>query len=80
MSERPTPNQPKLPLRVREVAEAYAVEDALGRAVSYTYFERASGEPNVPLRFTKVVAKEIAQIIARAMTDEAENEEPRACG
>ena len=80
MSDRPTPNQPKLPLRVREVAEAYAVEDAIGRAISYTYFERASGQPNVPSRFTKDAAREIAQTIARALTDEAENEEPRAGG
>ena len=75
------PNEhPKLPLRVREVAEAYAVEDVLGRAISYTYFECAPGQPNVPPRFTKGAARGIAQSIARAMTDEAENEEPRAGG
>jgi hypothetical protein len=65
----------KLPLRIREVAEAFAVEDTLGRTVSITYYERANGQLNLPRRSTKEVAREIAQTIARASTKRMEDED-----
>jgi hypothetical protein len=73
-------DDPQLPLRIVEVAEAFSVEDAIGRKVAFVYFEQANGLPNVPRRFTKAAAKWIAQTIARGVTDRLEDEEPEAGG
>ncbi len=71
---------PHLPLQIVEAAEAFSVEDARGRKVAYVYFERASGQPNAPPRFTKAAAKWIAQTIAWGVADRLEDEEPGAGG
>lgn len=69
-----------LPLRIREVAEAFSVEDANERSAAYVYFERGPGQPNRPPRYTKDQAREIAQAIARALTNQVEDEAPGAGG
>jgi hypothetical protein len=58
-----------LPLKIRSVAEAFAIEDAAGRVISYTYFEDEPSSRTQTRRFSKVEAREIAQAIARLLTD-----------
>jgi hypothetical protein len=58
-----------LPLKIRSVAEAFAIEDAAGRILSYTYFEDEPSSRTQTRRFSKDEAREIAQAIARLMTD-----------
>lgn len=61
-----------LPLKIRRSAESFAVEDASGRALSYVYFDDGGSLPRSLRRPTDAEAREIAQIIARALTDAAE--------
>jgi hypothetical protein len=58
-----------LPLKIRSIAEAFAIEDAAGRVLSYTYFEDEPSSRTQTRRFSKDEAREIAQAIARLMTD-----------
>jgi hypothetical protein len=58
-----------LPLKIRQAGDSFAVEDAAGRNVSYVYFsdEAPSGQPTK--WFSEAEAREIAQMIARLLTD-----------
>jgi hypothetical protein len=58
-----------LPLKIRSVAEAFAVEDAAGRALSYTYFDDDPSSRTQTRRFSRDEARKIARAIARLMTD-----------
>ena len=58
-----------LPLKIRSVAEAFAIEDAAGRVLSYTYFDDDPSSRTQTRRFSKDEAREIAQVIARLLTD-----------
>ena len=58
-----------LPLKIRSVAEAFAIEDAAGRVLSYTYFEDEPSSRTQTRRFSKDEAREITRAIARLMTD-----------
>lgn len=62
---------PKLrfPLTITTVGEAIAVLDAVGSHVSYTYFEDEPIRRQSTKRVTKAEAVEIAQMIARALTE-----------
>ncbi len=68
-----------LPLKIRLAAEAYAVDDAAGRALSYTYFDDEPSRRTQTRRFSKDEAREIAQMIARLLTD-VESEDESAAG
>jgi len=64
-----------LPLKIRRLTESFAIEDAAGRAVSYIYFDDESSRRTQTRRFSKDEAREIAQMIARLLTDvEVEDE------
>ncbi len=58
-----------LPLKIRRSAESFAIDDAAGRTVSYVYFEDEESRRQQTRRFTEVEAREIAQMIARLLTD-----------
>jgi hypothetical protein len=59
----------ELPLRIRPVAEAFVVEDAGGKRLSYIYFDdRRDGSRAMTLP-TKSEAKALAQRIARALSE-----------
>lgn len=60
-----------LPLRIRRHAESVAVEDAVGRTVSYVYFAEDPQRQSVARRVGREEAIRIAQITARALTEAA---------
>jgi hypothetical protein len=60
----------KPPLRIRRVAEAFVVEAAGGETLAYVYIE---DDPRLRAQTRRVSAeegREIARIIARALTDQ----------
>jgi hypothetical protein len=57
------------PLKIRIVAEAFVIEDASDCRLAYVYFDDRRDGSRVRTLPTKVEAKEIAQRIARALTD-----------
>lgn len=67
-----------LPLRIRHVAEAVVVEDAVERALSYVYCEDDPQRRSVTRRVTRADAVVIAQVTARALTEAARNAEKGA--
>jgi hypothetical protein len=59
----------QLPLRIRKVAAAFVVEDASGVSLAFIYYDdRRDGSRTRTLPM-KADAQEIAQRIARALTD-----------
>lgn len=70
----------RLPLRIHEAQESVAVVDAAETIVSYTYYEDEPGRRLQTKRVTKAEAIELAQTIARAVTERLEDEEPNAGG
>lgn len=59
----------EIPLRIRPVAEAFVIEDAGGKRLAYVYYDdRRDGSRTSTLPM-KAEAKELAQRIARALTD-----------
>lgn len=62
----------KLSLRIKRHDESYEVRDALGAAMSYTYFEDETGRQDRLRRVSEAEAREIAKLIARALTDAKE--------
>lgn len=62
----------ELPLRIRQVAEAFVIEDPGGMRLAYIYYDdRRDGSRNRTLPM-KTKAQEIAQRIARALTDDGQ--------
>ncbi len=57
-----------LPLRIRNAAEAFVVEDAGGVALAYVYFEEDPSRRGLSNRLSGADAKAVAQTIARALT------------
>jgi len=75
-----TPKLPiTLPLKIRSSTESFAIEDAAGRNVSYVYYEDEFSRRTQTRRFSKDEAREIAQMIARLLTD-VETEDESASG
>lgn len=60
----------KLPLKIRAAPEAFVIEDAAGVQLSHHYFEDEPSRRNIMHRMTKDEARELAQKIARALTDD----------
>ncbi len=60
-----------LPLKIRQIAECFIVEDVMGYALAYVYFEDVETRRVAMRRLTKVDALQVAQITARALTAEA---------
>jgi hypothetical protein len=59
----------ELPLKIRPVAEAFVIEDAGGTRLAYVYYDdRRDGSRTRTLPM-KAEAQEIAQRIARTLTD-----------
>ena len=58
-----------LPLKIRLAAECYVVEDAIGQAITYVYFEDQESRRVAMRRLAKADALRVAQITARALTD-----------
>jgi hypothetical protein len=59
------------PLRIHQVAEVFVVEDAGGKRLAYVYYDdRRDGSRTRTLPM-KAEAQEIAQRIARALTESA---------
>ncbi len=61
----------RLPLKIRQAAECFIVEDATGQALAYVYFEDLESRRIAMRRITKTDALKVAQITARALTDRA---------
>lgn len=57
-----------LPLRIRNAAEAFVVEDAGGVALAYVYFEEDPSRRGLLNWLSGADAKAVAQTIARALT------------
>jgi hypothetical protein len=65
-----TPRLPiALPLKIRRSDEYFAVEDAAGRSVSCVHFDDEPSRRAQSRRFSQDEAREIAQMIARLLTD-----------
>lgn len=60
-----------LPLHIRQLDEAFAVDDAAGRSVAYVYFCDEEQRRVLLKRVTKEQARQIAQATARALTEAA---------
>lgn len=58
-----------LPLRITASGESIQVKDARDRVVTYLYFEGDKLRRDMMKRWTKAEAIEIAQRIARALTE-----------
>ena len=58
-----------LPLKIRQVNECFVVEDATGQALTYVYFEDQESRRVAMRRMTKADALRVAQVTARALTD-----------
>jgi hypothetical protein len=58
-----------LPLKIRHSDESFAVEDAAGRSVSCVHFDDDPSRRAQTRRFSQDEAREIAQMIARLLTD-----------
>ncbi len=65
----PSPYAP--PLRIRNAAESFVVEDAGGVALAFVYFEDDPSRRGLVNRLSGADAKAVAQTIARALTAEA---------
>ena len=55
------------PIRLRQIAEAFVIEDADGTAVAYVYFEDDQTRRGLTKRLTKADAEEAAKTMAAAM-------------
>jgi hypothetical protein len=65
-----TPRLPiTLPLKIRRSGEFFSVEDATGRSVSFIQFDDEPSRRAQTRRFSQDEAREIAQMIARLLTD-----------
>jgi hypothetical protein len=65
-----TPRLPiTLPLKIRRSDESFSVEDATGRSVSFVHFDDETSRLAETRRFSRDEAREIAQMIARLLTD-----------
>jgi hypothetical protein len=53
----------------RRTAEAFSIRDAADRAVCHVYFEDEPARRQAMRRFTEVKLRQIAQTIARMLTD-----------
>lgn len=62
---------PALPLKIRLAAECYIVEDAMGQALAYVYFEDVESRRVAMRRLTKADALKVAQITTRALMADA---------
>ncbi|MDR3462954.1 MAG: hypothetical protein P4L76_11635 [Beijerinckiaceae bacterium] len=58
-----------LPLKIHLADDAFAVEDAGGRIVCWTVFDDDASRRAQNRRFSRDEAREIAQMIARLLTD-----------
>ena len=58
-----------LPLKIRQVNECFLVEDVSGQALVYIYFEDQESRRVAMRRMTKADALRVAQVTARALTD-----------
>jgi hypothetical protein len=58
-----------LPLKIHRLGESFAVVDAAGRAVSYVAYEIDAAKRQQTKRFSENEARELAQLIARLLTD-----------
>ncbi len=65
----PAPLPISLPLKISRAAESFSIKDAAGRSVCYLYFEDEESRRRQTRRFTEAEAREIAQMIARLLTD-----------
>ena len=63
----PAPLPIKLPLRIQRANESFAIEDSSGRAVCQLCFIVEESQRSA--RFTEAEAGEMAQMIARLLTD-----------
>lgn len=58
-----------LPLKIQRYAESFAVVDSAGLAVSYVYFEDEESRRQQIRRFSENQARDLAQLVARLLTD-----------
>lgn len=63
------PRSWKPPLRIRRVAEGFRVDDAAGLNLTYTYFDDNEATRMQRGRVRSEDAREIAQAVARALTE-----------
>lgn len=58
-----------LPLKLHRSPDCFAIVDATGHAVSYVYFESEESKRQQVKRFSENEARDMAQLIARLLTD-----------
>ncbi len=58
-----------LPLKIERSSDSFAIVDAAGHFVSYVYFEDEESRREQMKRFRENEARDIAQLIARLLTD-----------
>jgi hypothetical protein len=56
-----------LPIRPRQLAEAFAIEDSSGTSLAYIYFDEAAVRRSVNKRLLKAEAEELAKVMAAAI-------------
>ena len=76
--ETPAPLPINLPLRISRSAEAFGILDAADRGICYVYFEDEQTRRQTTRRFTEAEAHQIAQTIARMLTDADDQAAARA--
>ena len=59
------------PIRLRQLDEAFVIEDGVGQAVAYVYFDDDDARRAVNKRLTKADALEAAKIMAAAIRSDA---------
>lgn len=55
------------PIRLRQLAEAFAIEDGAGVVVAYLYFDDDPNRRSLTKRLTKTEAEEVAKVLAAAL-------------
>ena len=57
------------PIRVRQLAEAFVIEDGAGVALAFVYFDDDANRRDLTRRLTKTDAGEAAKIMAAAIRE-----------
>jgi hypothetical protein len=61
------------PIRLRQLDEAFVIEDGAGQAVAYLYFDDDDARRRASKRLTKADALEAAKVIAAAIRENLSN-------
>ena len=59
----------KLPLKIKRTGESFGIVDSVGTMIAYVYFDNDVDRASVRKRMHEDEARDIAQFVARALTD-----------